>query len=64
MAGTRVKRAKAVDTPAVTLDHPGVRELLLRFTARTAGTGNRAVAQAGKREDAAPPAQTITLRFR
>jgi len=64
MAGTRVKRAKAVDTPAVTLDHPGVRELLLRFTARTAGTGNRAVAQAEKRADAAPPAQTITLRFR
>jgi hypothetical protein len=36
MAGKRVKRAQAVETPAVTLDHPGVLELLVRFTAQTA----------------------------
>ncbi|HMD70996.1 MAG TPA: hypothetical protein VKF41_06605 [Bryobacteraceae bacterium] len=36
IAGTSVKRAQLVDTPAVTLDHPGVLELLVRFTAQTA----------------------------
>jgi hypothetical protein len=36
MAGTPVKRAQPVDTPPVTLKRPGVRELLVRFTAQTA----------------------------
>jgi hypothetical protein len=36
MAGTPVKRAQTVDTPPLTLRRPGVRELLVRFTAQTA----------------------------
>jgi hypothetical protein len=36
MAGARVKRAQTVDTPPLTLRRPGVRELLVHFTAQTA----------------------------
>jgi hypothetical protein len=63
MADTRVKRAQPVDTPVVTLDHPGVQELLVRFTARAALKSSAAAAGA-KRQSAAPPAQTIVLRYR
>lgn len=63
LPGMRVKRAQPVDTPAVTLDHPGVQTLLVRFTALAAAKPG-AIAAAAKRPDAAQPAQTITLRYR
>jgi hypothetical protein len=34
VAATRVERAKPLDTPALTLDHPGSLELFLQFTAQ------------------------------
>jgi hypothetical protein len=78
MGNTRVERAKPVDTPPVTLDHPGDRELLVRFTAlapvsaqstgAVGGGGARmARSQAVAAKDSAsapPPALTITLHYR
>ena len=55
MAGARVKRTQAVDIPAMRLRSPGVRELLVRFTAGTASAGS---------VSAEPPPQTIVLRYR
>jgi hypothetical protein len=73
MARTRVERAKAVDTPAVTLDHPGVQELLVAFTPPPAASGSAGAVQPMHARQAAAaksslgslqPAQTITLRYR
>ena len=63
MADTRVKRAHPVDTPAVTLGHPGIQELLVRFTANKAAA-KAAAAPRANRNSAAPPAQTIVLHYR
>ena len=64
MADTRVRRAGTVDTPAVTLDHPGVRELLVSFTPRTAAVASGGIASRAERPSAAPLSQTIELRYR
>jgi hypothetical protein len=55
IAGMRVKRAQPVDTPPVTLDHPGVRALPIHFTAGTGALRSTSVVA---------PSQTIELRFR
>jgi hypothetical protein len=67
MADTHVEREKTLDTPDVTLDHPGVQELLVRFVAQTAaatGGGGKAMRGATAKASAAPPPVTQTIRLR
>jgi hypothetical protein len=56
---TSVQRAKAVDVPAVTLDHAGVQELLVEYTAPALRTRQNTLAK-----DSLPSPQTITLHYR
>jgi len=62
MPGLPVFEAQSVDTPPLTLDHPGVQELRVRFMAQKAAAKSRAAAAASKGK-APPPEQTITLRY-
>ena len=73
LARTRVTRAKAVVTPALTLDHPGVQELLVQFTGQKGvpafapgapAMRSQQAAAVKKDESSMEPAQTISLRYR
>jgi hypothetical protein len=72
MARIAVERAKPLDTPVLTMDHPGMQELLLQFTPASPAVAPRAFTSAraatgGVAAKSSPPpplSQTIVLRYR
>jgi hypothetical protein len=64
VATVRVERAKPLDTEPLTMDHPGVQELLVQFTPQPAPGGFAGLPAITRQATAPPPAQTILLRYR